>query len=151
MNKFIADVHLGKLARFLRLLGFDTLYKNNFTNSELLRIGREQDRIILSRNSAMAKMNKSFFIKHEDPIRQLEQVIERYHLSTQFQPFSRCMICNGYLDAVSKESVSHLLQQNTTEYFNEFWQCEQCKRIYWKGSHFEKMATTIQNITGRTI
>jgi len=147
MNKFITDVHLGKLARLLRLFGFDTLYKNNFTNSELLRISMEQDRIILSRNSLTAKMNKSFFIKYEHPIRQLEQVIEHYHLRTQFQPFSRCIICNGMLESVSKEIISGLLEKNTTEYFNEFWQCKDCERVYWKGSHYQKMAKTVQNIT----
>jgi len=149
-EKFIADVHLGKLARLLRLLGFDTLYKNNFTSSELTRIGLAEDRVILSRNHSL-KTNKCFFIKDENPVRQLEQVDEHFHLRMQFQPFSRCIMCNGLLETVSKESISASLKQNTVEYFNEFWQCKDCKHIYWKGSHYENMLKTIQKITGFSV
>jgi len=149
-EKFIADVHLGKLARLLRLLGFDTLYKTNFTSGELTKIGLAEDRTILSRNHSLTA-NKCFFIKDENPVRQLEQVDEHFHLRMQFLPFSRCIMCNGLLETVSKESISVSLNQDTVEYFNEFWQCKDCKRIYWKGSHYENMLKTIQKITGFSV
>lgn len=146
--KFIADVHLGKLARLLRMLGFDTVYKNDFSLDELLKIGEDQNRILLSRNASLLKTHtdRSFVVSDENPFVQIKQVIQHFNLKEQLHPFSRCIVCNGVLEAVSKESVANLLQKNTAIYFQEFWKCCDCKRIYWKGSHFEKMLATIQTI-----
>jgi uncharacterized protein with PIN domain len=146
--KFIADVHLGKLARLLRMLGFDTVYKNDFTLDELLKIGEDQSRILLSRNFLLSKTHtdRCFVVSDENPFVQLKQVIQRFGLMEQFCPFSRCLVCNGVLEGVPKESIGHMLQKNTASYFHEFWQCAECKRIYWKGSHFERMLKTIQTI-----
>ena len=148
-EKFIADVHLGKLARLLRLLGFDTFYENNVTINDLLRLSTDQDRIILSRNKLFSKKsNKSFLVIDENPSIQLKQLYDHFHLKDQIHPFSRCIVCNGTLEAVTKEKISVLLEKNTSQYFNEFWQCKHCKRIYWKGTHYENMLKKIQNITG---
>ena len=148
-EKFIVDVHLGKLARLLRLLGFDTFYENNVTINDLLRLSTDQDRIILSRNKLFSKKsNKSFLVIDENPSIQLKQLYDHFHLKDQIHPFSRCIVCNGTLEAVSKEDISVLLEKNTSQYFNEFWQCKHCKRIYWKGTHYENMLKKIQNITG---
>jgi len=148
-NKFIADVHLGKLARLLRLLGFDTLYKNDFVAKELIEISHEQNRILLSRNISFSKnKNITFFpVTHENSMIQLKQVVEHFDLKEQFQPFSICLICNGSLQPVRKENVLYLLEKNTAQYFNEFWQCKNCKRIYWKGSHYERMFALLDEIT----
>jgi uncharacterized protein len=148
-TKFIADVHLGKLARLLRMLGFDTVYENSFATNELISISREQERILLSRNSSFAKDNtiKTFITTAEEPLTQLKQVVEYFELKNEFHPFSRCIVCNGELQTVSKQEISHLLPENTFRYFNEFWQCSNCRRIYWKGSHYERMLQTIQTIT----
>lgn len=148
-NKFIADVHLGKLAKLLRLLGFDTAYKNSFTNEELPIISEQQNRIILTRNKSLYKNNliKSFLITSEDPMMQLKAVVTHFHLHHQFHFFTRCLVCNGILKPVSKNNILPLLQQNTITYFNEFWQCTHCKHIYWKGSHYERMLKTIEQIT----
>ena len=147
-NKFVADVHLGKLARLLRLLGFDTLYKNDYTSKEFLQIGSKEDRIVLSRNSSLVRNKelKCLIIASEDPLLQLKQVVHQFGLKNQIHPFTRCIICNGILKPVAKESVHHQLQKNTVLYFNEFWQCQNCKRIYWKGSHYERMKKTIESI-----
>ena len=151
-DKFIADVHLGKLARLLRLLGFDTHYENNSTINELLSIGTDQDRIILSRNSLISKKtNKSFIVTDENPFTQWKEVDEHFHLRTRVHPFSRCIVCNGVFKTVLKENIVDSLEINTASYFNEFWQCQECIRIYWKGSHYERMLKTIQNITARPL
>ncbi|HTM91403.1 MAG TPA: Mut7-C RNAse domain-containing protein [Flavisolibacter sp.] len=146
--KFIADVHLGKLARLLRMLGFDTVYKNDFTLNELVKISDEENRILLSRNASLLKIHadKCFIVSDEDPPVQLKQVIQHFGLKDQSQPFSRCIVCNGILESVSKESIAYLLQKNTASYFNEFWQCKDCGRIYWKGSHYERMLKTIRSV-----
>jgi uncharacterized protein with PIN domain len=148
-TKFIADVHLGKLARLLRMVGFDTVYRNDFSLDALLRISDEENRILLSRNTLLLKTNpgKCFIVSDEDPLVQLKQVVQHFGLKNRVQPFSRCIACNGVLESKAKECIAHLLKKNTAAYFDEFWQCQDCQRIYWKGSHFEKMLATIQTIT----
>lgn len=147
-NKFIADVHLGKLARWLRMLGLDTAYKNDYSQSQLIQISKEEERVLLSRNTSLSanKEIENFVITHENPSRQLISVIEHFDLKSQLQLFSRCLVCNGILEPVSKESILNSLQKNTAQYFDEFWQCNRCKRIYWKGSHYGRMLQTIERI-----
>ena len=112
-NKFLADVHLGKLARLLRMLGIDTIYKNTFTNKELLDISQEQDRILLSRNASFSKskMSRSFIVTNENPFVQLKQVFDEFNLKDQIHPFSRCIVCNGALKPVTKKTVLHILRK----------------------------------------
>ena len=147
-EKFIADVHLGKLARWLRLLGFDTVYQNFFTNTELVGIAKDERRILLSHNTAFKKLDNVliFIIESEDPWQQLKQVTGHFQLKDKLRPFSRCIICNGSLKSVLKEQVENQLEENTAAYFNEFWQCENCKRIYWKGSHYDRMVRLVEQL-----
>src|SRR3954463_5944006 len=93
---FIADVHLGKLAKALRLLGFDTLYKNAFTAAQLLTLARAQHRVVLSRGSAFRKHPDvtAVIIESENPEEQLLQVVQQFNLAIKLQPFSRCLVCN---------------------------------------------------------
>jgi uncharacterized protein len=146
--RFIADVHLGKLARLLRLLGFDTAYKNNFTKEELVTISSEEKRTLLSRDSSIAKvgLQQYLIVTTEDPLQQLKQVVQDLGLTNHSHTFSRCIACNGSLEMVAKETILPLLGKNTKEYYHEFWQCNNCKRIYWKGSHYERMLKTIERI-----
>jgi len=147
--KFIADVHLGKLAKLLRMLGFDTLYNNSLTNSELISIALQQNRILLSRNAAINNHKaqlKSFYISSENPELQLQQVLQNFNLKDHIHPFTRCIACNGSLQPVAKDGILLQLPPNTNQYFNEFWQCDNCNRIYWKGSHYERMNSLIEEI-----
>lgn len=147
-HKFIADVHLGKLAKLLRLLGFDVAYRNKYTNSEILQIAREQNRVVLSRNVSFEKQTniQCLVVTSEDAFLQLKQVVNQFPLKEQFHPFTRCIVCNEMLEPVKKENILPSLEKNTAQYFNEFWQCNHCKRIYWKGSHYESMLKTIGHI-----
>ena len=141
----IADVHLGKLARLLRMLGFDTVYNNTYTISELTTIALVQKRVLLSRNTAIAK-NKSissFILLSEEPHEQLKQVMQNFPLKSIAAPFTRCLVCNGEVKMVKKEAIMRYLEQNTITYYNEFWQCTDCQQIYWKGSHYERMKSWI--------
>jgi uncharacterized protein len=146
--RFIADVHLSRLARLLRLLGFDTVYRNNYTKQELARISEDEQRILLSRTTSLAKHGTQHYllVTSEEPKQQLKQVVQSFKLKDHFLPFSRCIACNGLLEAVPKESILPLLEKNTSDYYHEFLQCNSCKRIYWKGSHYERMLNTIQDI-----
>jgi len=147
-NRFIADVHLGKLARLLRLLGFDTAYKNDYTKEELINVSDNEERILLSRNTGLSKHGPRhyFIVSDEEPMRQLKQVVINFHFNGNVLPFSRCIACNGILEPVQKERILPLIEKNTGDYYHEFWQCDHCKRVYWKGSHYERMLKTVEQI-----
>ena len=149
-KKFIADVHLGKLARLLRLLGIDTAYQNTYSNEYIIGISKSEDRILLSRNPAFktnAGEANAFLVRSEDPEKQLRSVIRYYDLTDNIAPFTRCMICNGRLESRTKEEVIGKLEPNTVSYFDKFWQCSDCGRVYWEGSHYNRMSKWIERLT----
>ena len=145
---FLADVHLGKLAKNLRMLGIDIFYRNDLTNVELLRIAQEEKRILLSRNIGFEKVQEIafFWIESEDPPEQVKKVVDNFHLRSSFRPFSRCLLCNGLLESRKKEMIEPMLEENTKRFYNEFWQCTSCKKIYWKGSHYERMQQLLKQL-----
>lgn len=146
---FAADVHLGKLARLLRMLGIDTVYSNSFNMTELLKVSAVEGRIVLSRNPALDKIAGTlpfFIVQSEDPVEQLEAVLNQFPLQNQINPFSLCMACNGKLIQVSKEQVKDQLEPNTLLYYHEFWQCDHCKKLYWKGPHYQRMSGLINQL-----
>ena len=147
-SRFILDVHLGKLARLLRMHGFDTLYRNDYDDPELIRIAEAEQRIILTRDVGILKnklVTRGYFVRSQQPREQVQEVLHRFDLHDQVRPFSRCMACNGSISAVDKEAVSHLLLPRTRQCYQEFYQCSGCRRIYWEGSHFEKMMENFKN------
>lgn len=152
-ERFICDVHLGKLAKWLRMLGFDTAYENYFINSELVNIALAEHRFLFSRNKAFEKSNsiQFFHINNENPEEQLFKIISHFQLKDKFHPFTRCIVCNGLLKPSAKSEVEKYLQRNTAEHFNEFWQCTNCNRIYWKGSHYERMEKLIELVERSTL
>lgn len=141
-------MHLGKLAKALRLLGFDTLYSNEATPQQLIATAKEQNRIFLSRYAPFAKElpDLAFTIISTGPLEQLQQVLTHFHLKTETQPFTRCLVCNGLLASVSKASIEEQLELNTRAAFQEFWQCIGCSRLYWKGSHYERMLKLVEQM-----
>lgn len=147
-DKFLADVHLGKLARHLRLLGYDTCYHQGWTPRELARMGVEENRILLSRSLHFLKMPqlRSFLILEEDPFLQLVQVVRYFQLLRSMHPFSRCLACNGSLLSAQKSSVMAKLQPDTIAHYEDFWQCEGCNKVYWKGPHYQRMLTLIEKL-----
>jgi uncharacterized protein with PIN domain len=147
--RFILDVHLGKLARFLRMLGFDTLYKNDYIDRDIVHIARTQNRIILTRDVEILKkkeVNRGFWIRSQNPGKQLIEVLDRLDLYSRMKPFHRCMACNGKIEKVKKEEVSDRLDAETKKHFEEFFRCISCKKIYWKGSHYERMKKMVEDI-----
>jgi len=138
--KFIADVMLGRLARWMRFLGFDILYYPDISDSRLIKIAREQDRFILTRDTRLIKIKgvKDYLlIKANDSFEQLLEVIEALKLK-QFNLLSRCVRCNGVLTQVLKKSE---IKDSVPEYvflnFNVFLKCSSCGNIYWEGSHLK--------------
>ena len=140
--RFVLDVHLGRLAAYLRLLGFDTHYRNCLADEQLAAISRDQHRILLTRDVGLLKrsaVTHGYFVRETDARRQAEEIVNRFDLVRLLRPFSRCMQCNGVLVPVAKESVSALLPPRTAELYDEFQQCPVCARVYWKGGHYRRM------------
>lgn len=147
--RFILDVHLGKLARYLRMTGFDTLYDKFYSDSEIVRISTGESRIILTRDKGLLKhkaISHGYWIRSQDPVEQFREVIRRFDLDSRFHPFHRCIICNGLITKKPKEEIMDTLKPRTRQYYNEFYQCNNCSKIYWKGSHYHRMQEFIDTI-----
>jgi uncharacterized protein with PIN domain len=145
--RFIADVHLGRLAAYLRLAGFDTKYRNDYSDDELVAISASEDRVLLTRDVGVLKhrrVMRGYFLRETQPARQLVEVLRRFDLVTGAAPFTRCLCCNGRLRLVASNRVEHLLPARTREYYCEFCQCATCGRIYWQGSHYSSMRLFIE-------
>ncbi len=141
-TRFVLDCHLGRLARYLRQFGFDTLYRNDYNDDELADTSASEHRILLTRDRSLLKrsiITHGYFVREFDPRKQLDEVIQRFDLRNQIVPFGRCTRCNGMVEAVSKKTVEHLLEPKTRLYFDEFWQCTGCGQVYWEGSHVKHM------------
>jgi uncharacterized protein with PIN domain len=146
--KFILDVHLGKLAKYLRMAGLDTLYENYYTDSEIVKISKKEKRIILTRDIGILKFKDiryGYWIRSQNPTEQFGEIVRRFDLPTYFKPFYRCINCNGLIRKTTKKSVLNILQPKTRKFYHEFYQCESCNKVYWKGSHFDKMVSFIDN------
>lgn len=148
--RFILDNHLGRLAAHLRMLGFDCLYHNDYDDDELAEVTQQAGRILLSRDRRLL-MRKAvtygYCLRSLEPVQQLVEVIERFQLAKRIVPFHRCIRCNHTLEPVAKEAVLDRLEPLTRLYFDEFQICPACEQIYWKGSHYERMQTLIEQIT----
>ncbi|HEX2174017.1 MAG TPA: Mut7-C RNAse domain-containing protein [Dehalococcoidia bacterium] len=140
--RFLLDTHLGKLAGHLRMLGFDTAYFNDCDDDVLARLASEERRILLTRDRGLLKrgiVTHGCHVWETDPERQLVEVLDRFDLTGEVKPFRRCLQCNGLLEPVAKEAIVDRLQPKTRLYYQEFARCRSCDRIYWKGSHYERM------------
>lgn len=147
--KFILDVHLGKLARWLRMLGFDTLYRNDYDDPEIVAVAAQEGRTILTRDLGIMKrraVTNGYHIQSTKPTEQLQEVLSRYDLLSQIRPFHRCLVCNGLLQEVAKEAIVAQLEPKTILYYDDFFQCASCRKIYWQGSHFERMDRFIEKL-----
>ncbi|MGK7395215.1 MAG: Mut7-C RNAse domain-containing protein [Candidatus Cyclobacteriaceae bacterium M3_2C_046] len=147
--RFILDVHLGKLTKYLRMLGIDCFYENDLEDLTIINTAREQYRVILTRDLGILKHHLSFYgywLRSQEPQKQLFEVIEHYQLTRYFNPLSRCLNCNSLLEPVNKKDILDQIPQKTIQYYNQFYRCGGCSKIFWKGSHFQEMEKMVQNI-----
>lgn len=147
--RFAADCHLGKLAEKMRLLGFDVEYHNHITDAELFDAVIYHKKVLLTRDRRLLmrkEIDRGYLLRSQFPGEQLEEVIRRFDLRDQLQPFTRCAKCNGILERVEKAEVLHLLEPKTILYYHDFFQCQNCRQVYWQGSHLEKIQTLIDKI-----
>jgi len=148
--KFVADVMLGKLARWLRLLGHDVLYSNQFEDGEIARLADVEGRIILTRDTGLVERrlarDRVCLIESTQWEAQLRQVVEAFSLDLQIQPWAHCTVCNGQLTAVPKGLVAEVVPPHTLRTQDFFVQCQNCHRIYWRGTHWERMQQMLQRV-----
>lgn len=147
--RFFADAQLGRLTRYLRLLGFDTVYENGIDDADLVQKATAGRRIILSRDRALLMrrdVSHGLHIRNDNPMEQLAQVVRRCDLSRASRPFTRCMECNGTIEAISKQDVAATLEHGTLARFENFWRCGGCGHIYWKGSHYERLQHLVTTV-----
>lgn len=147
--QFILDVHLGRLARYLRRFGFDTAYRNDYQDREIVDLAVSEKRIILSRDLGLLMRKRvkwARFIWNDDPKKQLQELFERYQLAEYYQGESRCVNCNSELEKIDKEEIIERLEPKTKKYFNDFRYCSNCDKIYWRGSHFEETEKLLKRL-----
>ena len=147
--RFILDNHLGRLTAYLRMLGFDCLYRNDYADEELAATAQREGRILLSRDRRLLMRKaviQGYCPRSLDSLEQLTEVIQRFDLIKHIKRFHRCLRCNHPLEPVAKEAILDRLEPLTKLYFDEFQICPACSQIYWKGSHYEKMEKFIEHI-----
>jgi uncharacterized protein with PIN domain len=140
--RFVADAHLGGLARMLRMAGFDTLYNNHFDDDEIEALATREARTVLTRDRELLKRRSiahGRYVHALRPADQLVEVVERLGLASLAEPFTLCLHCNAPLHAVDKAQVRDQLPPSVRTLHHEFSSCALCRRIYWKGSHWKRM------------
>lgn len=144
---FVVDVHLGSLARRLRLLGIDTLFDRNWVDDDLASISSEGNRILLTRDRRLLMrktVRRGGFIRSTVVDQQVDEVLNRFDLKERCRPFTRCLLCNGHLRPLTQktewvEMGEKQIPPKVRRWCRDFTICENCHKVYWKGSHFEKL------------
>lgn len=140
--KFVVDINLGKLARWLRLLGFDTDYRNDLTDAEIASIAACECRVVLTRDRRLLHqkiITHGYYVRSDKPEEQISEILDRFRLDGQQEPFRRCLECNGRIRPVDKEIVLDELPPKTRIHYDHFFRCDRCDRVYWKGPHYERL------------
>lgn len=148
-TRFVADAHLGGLAHQLRLFGFDTLYDNHFEDAEIVRLAVEQGRIVLTRDRELLKrrdVTHGCYVRTLHRDQQLREVFDRLDLAGSARPFTRCLRCNAPLRAVDKAEVIERLPSGVQERFERFACCDGCGRVFWEGTHWQRMRTMVDTL-----
>lgn len=148
--RFVLDTHLGRLAAYLRLAGFDCLYANDSDDQRLAEISSTERRMLLTRDAGLLKrsiVTYGYWMRETNPRRQLAEISTRLDLASRAQPFRRCLRCNALIEPVPKAIVLDRLPPRTREHYDEFYRCAGCGRIYWKGAHYGEMIAVLQVVS----
>lgn len=147
--RLVLDGHLGRLARYLRMLGFDARWRNDAPDEELACVAAAEHRILLTRDAGLLKrriVSHGYFVREVDPRRQLAEVVRRLDLFRSVDPFRRCLRCNDLLETVRKEDVEGDLPPRVRERHEAFRRCPSCRRVYWAGSHHRRMERLVSEL-----
>ena len=147
--KFVLDVHFGTLARYMRMFGFDTKYENDYSDEQIIDISLNEKRAILTRDLGILKQTRvthGYWVRNTKPVKQVEEIIERFDLKNEITEFSRCITCNSILKPVEKEKVADRVPPKVYNYQTEFYLCKECNKVYWKGSHYVNMNLMVERM-----
>lgn len=150
--RFVLDAHLGKLASYLRMLGFDTLYKNDFKDRILMALSRNKGRILLSKDRDLVHksgLTRAHEVRALRPRAQLSEILERFDLYRLVRPFQRCMVCNALLETAHKSDVTGQVPPQVLQCHAAFRVCPACRKVYWAGGHYQHMRRMIQELLTR--
>jgi uncharacterized protein len=149
--RFSADVQLGRLAAYLRLVGFDTLYRNDWDDSVLAAIAAQEGRVLLTRDRGLlmrAVVTHGHLVRETHPRAQLAEVLERFDLWRSLLPLTRCSVCNSLVERVAKQEVAEALPARTAQHYEDFWRCVGCGRLYWRGAHYRSLCSLFSSSNG---
>jgi len=149
--RFVADVHLGKLARHLRMAGFDTLWSNDWDDDQIVRCSLAEHRTVLTRDKGMLRrreVERGYFVRATESEAQLAEVVRALQLENLVAPFIRCRECNEVLEDVPKETVIDRLPEKVRGCYDRFKRCPGCDRVYWEGTHFARMQGVLSRLAG---
>jgi len=149
--RFAVDRMLGRLARMLRLLGYDTVYANNVTTAQLLALGRSGERVVLTRGETAKRfphLKNVLSLKSEYPPEQLREVVERFGLDIRAGLWTRCTLCNAPVERVEKAAVEARVDAKILRLYEEFYRCTGCNHIYWRGSHVDRILRNLAVVLG---
>lgn len=147
--KFISDVHLGRLTRYLRMMGFDVFYRNDMDDEEIVKISLGEKRAILTKDRGILKRTEvihGYWVRSTKVEEQTKEVIKRFDLKKEIKEFTRCIECNDILISVEKKEIIDELPAKVAKLQNEFYECPSCEKIYWKGTHYQRMLSLIQSL-----
>jgi uncharacterized protein with PIN domain len=151
--KFIVDSNVGRLARWLRIAGFDTLFINDLDDNRLVRIALKEDRVLLTKDTHILKRRvaatgrlKVLLIEGEEVKGQVRQVVKTFNLVNEVKPFTLCLECNKPLVSKKKEEVEGLVPPYVFQTQTQYMQCPECRRVYWRGTHWERMRRELELI-----
>jgi uncharacterized protein len=149
VGRFVVDVNLGRLAKYLRLLGFDAVSDGALDDVDLAEISANENRILLTKDRNLLKRSivvHGYFVRAIRPRGQLSEVVARFDLAESVEPFARCMGCNGVIEPVAKDEIVHLLEPLTKAHYDEFHRCTGCGHIFWRGSHHQRLAAIVEDV-----
>jgi len=149
--RFAADRMLGRLAKMLRLLGYDTLYSAQFTAEKLREIARQADRFILTRGAVTKRfpvLANVYRVESEYPVEQLREVVTEFSLDTKSGLWTRCTLCNGPILLVDRQEAEESVKPKVFELYDEFFRCSGCGHFYWRGSHTKRVLEHLDAILG---
>ncbi len=147
--RFVLDTHLGRLAGYLRMAGFDALYRNDYGDRELAGISAGERRILLTRDRGLLKrsvVTHGYYVRETAVRKQLVEVLRRFDLFRLAKPFVRCMRCNALLEAARPEEVAARVPPEAARLHEEFLACPRCGRVYWRGGHYRRMRSFLESI-----
>ena len=153
--RFAADCNVGKLARWLRMMGYDTLFFRDIDDGQLVDIAMKEGRVVLSRDTGLMRRKvvasgqvKMLLLRDDNPKEQLRHVMTALDLGSPFRLFSRCLECNHALEPRAKEELRGIVPPYVFLTQSDYMQCPSCRRIYWRGTHWQRMRRELERLTG---